>query len=621
MGGAVVVGRVGAVLAIVIGTLIAGVGETGVRAQSGPQLHYSAIYFPWVAHGDDIDGVGPWYGSITVQNVATAEHPERNVMLFALDERWIWSIANDVTLTLEDALEGLTEGSILFSRGQAAPRFHLAPNASQTLTPDLLGIAEPGSGLIVLAVYRDNWEFLQQWGEAMDERAPVIAGITRQSTPLPMTGGTRTGQQHQVVDGYSAIPLADVPWGAQSDFCHELRGHSNACDSSGLYRLPDSGFDGHAYLPIVQTNSGWNTQLYLTNVDFTQTTAASVDLTFIRSDQLGSASSGEHKWSETIAIAPGSTARLDLRSLVGPDWVGSVHITSEVGIVSAAYRQQAAEQMLMINTAAPSLQATTAEDGFAFQSMHEPGYRQYAPLIFQDYEGWNTGLSLANIAEHTSTIFVTFINPSGNRVGFDQRTISAQGQEYIYIPASGDVEVESGFVGAAIFESARPFHVTVDQVKYATGDAMSYLATAAGASLVDDVWPAPGPESSLLLPLVQKGQQDGSGDFTGIQLLNTEHGAGVTVEIQFFDGSGAAVAPTRAQPLRATLGPTEGATIYTMNLIEMSGGQRASAVVRPVQGEGAIVGVANSVNYEVDGDGSTALNLVNTTGQHRQPEP
>jgi hypothetical protein len=117
-----VVGRVGAVLVIVIGTLIAGVGETGVRAQSGPQLHYSAIYFPWVANGDEIDGVGPWYGSITVQNVATAEHPERNVMLFALDERWIWSIAYDVTLTLEAGVGDVTTRDNQGWRATASPR-------------------------------------------------------------------------------------------------------------------------------------------------------------------------------------------------------------------------------------------------------------------------------------------------------------------------------------------------------------------------------------------------------------------------------------------------------------------------------------------------------------------
>src|SRR5699024_1833821 len=139
---------------------------------------------------------------------------------------------------------------------------------------------------------------------------------------------------HTTVDGYPAIPLTDVAWGSQRDFCYDdYDKGQNLCDGSGFFAA-GAGFDGHSYLPIVQTNSDWNTELYLSTVDLTGVTAAQVNVTLIATDQQGYAASAEHKLTEALTIMPGHTVRMNIEDWVGPDWVGSAHITSTVGIAT-----------------------------------------------------------------------------------------------------------------------------------------------------------------------------------------------------------------------------------------------------------------------------------------------
>ena len=601
---------VGAGLILVL--MLAVSADRAVAQDEGP-LHFDAIYYPWVPNGDVIDGAGPWHGSITVQNV-DVEQSNEGVRFWVFDSRTINRVAmNDdgsgEPYTFEDALDDST-----------VPRFDIDANASITLSAAALGIAEPGSALAVYAIYKRALD--EEDTLAPDLGAPTITGIQKQSLGSPMFNA-RTTDAHAAVDGYAAIPIADVPWGSQSDFCHEIAGGVDACDGRGLYSLPDgpgSGFDGHSYLPIVQTNSGWNTEIRLSNIDFTQTTAAQVNVTLIASHQQGFGASAEHKVTETFNIPPGGTVSMDVSNWVPDEWVGSAHITSTVGIVTSALRSKVSDSMLMINTAAPSLEQLTG-DGFELLSTGSSLYRQYAPLIFKDYNGWNTGFSFVNTSEQTNRVTVTYYGLFGGVVGTDSRTVPPQGQEFIHVPASEDGGSGPGFVGAAVFTSALPFHVAVDQVKYSTGEAMSYLATASGAAHLGDDWPDELAEGALVMPLVQKGMLNGDGDVSGLQLFNASFDDPVTVEVTFFDSAGSIVAPTLTGPIRMTLLPTESATLHTSNLSEMAQNQRSSAVIVPVEGDGMVVGVSNNVNYAVNGDGSSAFNMVNLNGQYRFPAP
>ncbi len=587
----------GVVLALSVGGVLSSVPED---VSASDDILFDAIYFPWVPNNDEINGTGPWHGSITVQNI-DVELDNMGVRFWVFDSQTI----NQIALNNDGEGEEYSLGDAL--EDPDVPRFDLDANASVTLNAGILGLPEPGSAVAIYAIYKDALG-----PEAgFDQRAPPIAGVQKQASPQPISDANTSGA-HLSIDGYSAIPFPDVAWGSQSDFCYALNDGVNSCDGAGLHGEA-GGFDGHSYLPIVQTNTGWNTEIYLSNLDFTAVSSAQVNITSTPSDQQSAYSRNDNRAVESMNIPPGGTVVVDARALVGEEWVGSAQITSTVGIGAVAMRSRPDADMLMINPSAPSLQATTSDavpplDGIVAEAS-TGSYRQYAPLVFREYYGWNTGISFVNLSEERNRVSVSFLDEHGSLAAVDSRTVPPQGQEFIYIPASANVSnsASAGFAGAAIFQSSEPFHVAIDQVKYETGDAMSYLATAAGAKVGE----------TLSLPLVQKGRADGSGDTSGLRVLNPDTSNSVTFELQFFDSAGALVGPTHLQPIRTTLGPHSTSTIYTPDLSGMPQNQRSSAVIRVVDGGGTIVGVSNNVNYTVAGDGSTAFNMVNIHGGYR----
>ena len=118
---------------------------------------------------------------------------------------------------------------------------------------------------------------------------------------------------------------------------------------------------------------------------------------------------------------------------------------------------------------------------------------------------------------------------------------------------------------------------------------------------------------------MSKGTEDGLGDTSGIQLFNPSTSGTVDVEIRFYSPVGDHVDPTTYAPIRTTIGPGGHYTVYTMNLSGMIPNTAGTARIDVVGGEGTVYGVSNLVNYAVDGDGSTAINLVNEYGQYRFP--
>jgi hypothetical protein len=282
----------------------------------------------------------------------------------------------------------------------------------------------------------------------------------------------------------------------------------------------------------------------------------------------------------------------------------------------------------MINVAAPSTWSTTSP-GTEFQMTdsvaefaHFSGpFEMHAPLVYRDYFGWNTGISIANIDEMANRVSITWYDGSGSMQGIDTRSIPPQGQEYIYIPATVEQTIGGmkGWVGSVTLRASAPFHATVDQVKYETGEAMSYMATAAGAWAPDNQNAPEFSSNSLALPLMQKGNLDGSGDTSGIQLFNPDFGGSVDVEVWFYSQVGDLLPPTNFAPIRATISPRSHYTIYAMDHSGMIPKSAGTARVDVVGGNGQVFGVSNVVNYAVAGDGSTAFNLVNSYGQYRFP--
>jgi hypothetical protein len=232
---------------------------------------------------------------------------------------------------------------------------------------------------------------------------------------------------------------------------------------------------------------------------------------------------------------------------------------------------------------------------------------QVAPLVFQNYNNWNSGISVANLEDYSITVNIAYITPGGSQVGADQVTIPQRGMEFVYTPASQDLNINE-FVGAAYMTANGDFHVAVDQVKYEgvgseVGDAMSYVT--------DSEW-MNGDGEMLALPLVQKGNPaTGLGDTSGVQFFNADPTDNVNFDVTFYDPTGNEVAPTLTTPITFNLSGHQGVTVYTHNYSEMPAGFQGSLIAEYNFGGGQLVAVSNNVNYAVQADGAAVFNLVN----------
>jgi hypothetical protein len=465
-----------------------------------------------------------------------------------------------------------------------------------------------------------------------------------------LSANNRTSAAHVTVDGYTAIPDEDVAWGPGSEFCQDalesglpihkifnffLTGELG-CSSMGSYILGIpfgaflDGFDGHSYLPIVQTNSGWNSVIHVTNIDPSSPDASVVNVHYYEAFGQGAAGPS---FSDVVYLDQGESAVIDVSDLVGDDWIGSVWITSDYGVVANVSRVKPSTDMAVTNTAAPSLWAITSVDDEDFDGVFDTAqvgsiaeFEMYAPLLFNNWNGWNTGISIVNLSEFQNTVTVTYYD-DGSSVSQDTLTIPAKGMEYIYTPDMGDAD---GFKGSAVISSVLPFHAAIDEVKYSTGEAMSYIATAATAGVfyadqIGNDFSVLGFGPRLAAPIIQKGSPTtGLGDTSGIELFNAARDSGATVWGYFFDPAGNLVAPSLnlLSPWTASMGPLGGSTFYTLNASEMPVGFTGSAMIFPVAGgndpfEGSVAGITNVVNYDVQGDGAAVFNLFNTWGQFR----
>ena len=541
----------------------------------------------------------------------------------------------------------------------------LNPRASQTWTADQLGIAEPGSGVVATAEWFDPFDlcvelsttftrssdmtddesvdFLSDieavvvkaggktfvegtdyyytyesgtlaihWLEGGTRPAqgstytvtvyydcdpefyggPRIAGVEKHTVG---TAGARTTSATEAVDGYTAVPQDDVA--LAGDGGAVLEGQSRWV------------------LPIVQTNNGWNTEIFITNVSGKTN---SVSATFYAAGGQGYAGEGEMLLSGKT-LAAGETVRIDLldygfeEGVVGSLWIDATH-----AVVAGAFRHKVETGMMLTTNAQPRHDTEGSEVKFG-------------PLVFRDYNGWNTGINIANLSSNDNRVTVTYYNYAGNAVATERVTIPARAMEYVYTPATGNFGIGANQITAVRIEGTQPLVAAIDEVKYlggqGEGHAMSYPASFA---IEGDYVVGPGDEDGrywydnlLALPLVQKGNPTtGVGDTSGINLFNPDDDE-VDAYIQFVDQSGVPVAPTvgaddSEAPIVLPLSAGAGATVYTLNYSEMPAGFQGAAIVGVV-GDGELVGVSNNVNYAVDGDGSAVYNLANTDLYYSYP--
>ncbi len=394
--------------------------------------------------------------------------------------------------------------------------------------------------------------------EKTSDKSPArIAAVTRSVSPSIPALPTESTGAHITVSGYTSLTYA------------------------GTKSTP-------RVIPIAQTNSNWNTLIRLTNFETSDNAFVTVTLR----------EHGGGDWTQLpgINLSAGQTHTLNMRNLVPDGWIGSVNISSPSLVGAVAERIKNETNMLLVNTSRSQAQSSTT---------------QVAPLVFRNWNHWNTGIAIVNHGFQQNDLTVTYFSPEGGQVHQDNLSLGDRQMDFIYLPA-GDGQP---FAGSALIEGTEPFTAVVDEVKYFgddldTGHAMSYTA--------DYLQTEPG--QALALPLFRKGHPvAGSGDTSGIQIFNLFGQAEVEIRLLNTDGT-----PALSEPEIIQLGPHEGYTFYSLDLEDLPIGFTGSVIVRnrPLEDQNSgIYAVSNLVNYDVEFDGSTAFNFRRFESPDLEPIP
>lgn len=578
------------------------------------------IYFPFVPNGDEYGNMGPWYGSITVQNpngvpvnisIRRADGTQITVASLEPFASKTWTSAQlfgddpggGIVVVGPAATTSGQTATITVVRGQSEDGIDRIPNPCGTAQPVSANITQGNNTFTGPAAGADwnygntfpNNRIVIDWSAtaqpdgaeppvgstytitiACTQIAQVpamdIAGVAKLVSPKDVAPAQTSGETESVT-GYSALPHEDV-------------------DFSGTRQI---------VFPITQTNNGWNSVLHITNFD--ERGNCGVTVTFYESP---TGYSDPSFGSFYKLLARGETWHIDLLGRGFPEgWVGQAWVSSDCDVAATVDRVKPAQPwgdpvlMALTNQALPVNRGNTV---------------QALPLIFQAYNGWNTGYSIANLsADAPARVTVTYYNSAGNVVGTDQRIIQPRAMEFIYRPSQTDVGI--GGFGSALVTSDQPVLVAVDSVKYTgvgqdVGQALGYVAQDGAVA-----------GGFLYMPLYQKeGALAVGRDNSGIALFNTSGSAAARVQLELYDESGALVAPSLTAPVEAVLGPHAQFIFYAPDYAEMPSGLKGAVVVSVLWNGNVrnlldpVVGVSNNVNYDVQYDGSAAYNMPRTPG-------
>ncbi|GBD19732.1 hypothetical protein HRbin28_00166 [bacterium HR28] len=568
-------------------------GLTIAPAGAAQEVPSGTIYFPWVPNGEEYAGMGPWYSSVTIQNFT--EFPVR-ANIYKADGTKLTSV------TFEPWASKSWSSADLFGNGSGAGVFVDAAVGPLTVTRGDTDIDSVSVGRCVVqsvSISQGATVFVQgvdyiwsQTGSRLDitwiGSAPaagtdytvnvacdgLLGGVVKMAAPQALISAAWTGTGHESVTGYTSLPVEDV------------------------WTWPRSWV-----FPIIQTNNGWNSVMHITNFGGGNC-SVNVDLyqTPTRAGAPGASGPSEGHFSELLAA--GETWHIDLVQDYGwpADWIGTAFITADCGVAASVDRLKAAQpwgdpvNMAVTNVAQPT-----------FGNWSEV----YAPLVYQNYNGWNTGISIVNLdPDFNNNVQVQFYNRDGTLVHSESLTIPPRAMEWLYLPERTDLGTQG--LSQAVIRSLSGLNLAaaVDSVKYTgidqdVGQATSYLAQQGTRA----ARPGEGAQNGLLsVALFQKqfgltAQQDNS----GIAYFNANTGAPATVEVTFYDGAGFRVAPTLVNDLVINLPPAGGGILYAPWYGEMPFGFRGSVVLEVTQG-GPVACVSNNVNYQVQFDGTATYN-------------
>lgn len=406
---------------------------------------------------------------------------------------------------------------------------------------------------------------------------PRISGAIKVVSPTPPTNA-QTSAAMRAVTGYTAVPLADLA---------RARGLSHDASLSTL--LTRRGQSAWAF-PLVQTNNGWNTVVHVTN--FSTREDCPVTLTFL---EAGAGTEAPAPVTSSLTLSAGQTISIDLvHDLDFPTgmdrWVGQAWLTADCTIAASVDRLKGEANLALSLTAQPRDLSNTSP--------------QYAPLLFESYYGWNTGVTFANLSDsQTNQVTLTFLDESGEILQTITRTLAPQAVEYLYRPATDQVppDTSTGRLQQLVVTGTAPFAAVADSVKYEgeRGQALSYPLEHGGS--LGDV---------LSLPLIQKGSASPtgghfSGDTSGIRLFNASPTEPATIAYEFRLADGTEVPTGQHSATLATIAPMGTLLLYTPFLPELPEGFQGSFLAE-VRAGGPVSVISNTVNYDVPGDGSVA---------------
>ena len=585
-------------MGLVLGLFVAALGSAGAEEHGeqviGVGAEDATAYFPWVANGSEAFGSGPYQSSITVQNL---EPVPSNMHFYVSDEDGGFTLAetrilnpNGSTTLTADELDVPEPGGSVYVTGVASEAVAAGESVcvvTANILGDLLDDADlngddidlDGVGTTDVEVFFDltadqcaaidsvdgvNAEYVESLDEAQDEILGRTAGVLKQAEGDSPLTAAQTDAGNNYVDGYTGLHQAQVQ------------------SASNEY-----------VLPIVQTNNDWNSMIRLANFGGG---TGSPEYTVTIYEEGSSGVLGDSVGSFTGSIGPGEIATYDLSDIVEPGFVGSAYIETAVNTGAIVERVKTVDDMLLLTPSRPVQQDVTTT---------------VAPLIFQDYNFWNTGISAANTGDAAATVNFNYYPPLAG-VNLDQRNISPRAMEFVYRP--GDQDTGIGSLGAAILTSQQSNAAFVDQVKYFgedrnVGNALGYPTVPVADHAVAG--------ESLAMPLFQKGSTE-AGDTSGIQFFNASSSSNVEFEIRIYNTVGNLVAPTIFQPIDVDLSARDNFTLYAHDLDELPTGFQGSVIATVTGGDGLLGAVSNNVNYAVPGDGSAGFNLVNVPAP---PEP
>ncbi len=515
------------------------------------------VYFPAVGNADESTGLGAAQTSITVQNLS-------------VDDAYIFIYVGYP----ED------DDGIDLDNWDVVEYAYLSGGASKTFQASDLEIPSGEIRPVVVAGYNE----VDDEGEGLYLEPVILAGVAKQAVTgdsLPYTTAADTS-----VSGYNAIGGREL------------------------------GYFDQLYFPIVQTNCGpggcWNSILRIANMGLDDNAAVTVRF-FPADDGSGSLQTG---FQLQGLVDVGETWSIDLSEWVPEGWVGSAHVYTDDAVGAIVDRVKVGTDMWITNTASNA--------NYADVELPDPGtnaevsasypYVLFAPDVRTDYNGWNTGINVANTVDYDTDVSIQYFGSNGNAPAAQTRRLAAHGMTYFYNPSDPSEDrcdqpatdvPGCEFIGGAIILSSNPVAVAVDGVKYFgndanVGQAFSYSATGNAYDV-------------LAAALIQKGNPaNGMGATSGINFMNANADATV-VETTWLNPSGFG-ASNFGSSIVWVPGFATG-FVYTMFHNNLPNGYVGSAIV---VSDLPVVATTANVDYQVNGDGTAIWNLSNPCGFFRQ---